>query len=301
MKYLFLFFFCGSIYAQRPIFSSENAYASFGIGTTSYFGEMSPYRTFYKGIFGTMRSNFNFSLGKDANEHWGEKIDFSINNLRGDDFSYGKTSNTTLLSRNLHFKNTAIELSASKMYFFNPNYGFQTRRRPDFIAYASFGFGLFYHNPKARDVIKSNGELGDWVKLHKLGVAGVKYSLVQPVLPIGFGLRKKLSDHLDIKFEGYYKFTFTDYLDDVANEPYLTSANSFTSDQAFRLHNRSTEPFEALHGNNRISVLEQNGLLESGKIVNETGNRGVKNFFSSVDSFITSNVSLVFWLDPRMR
>ncbi|OYU65131.1 MAG: hypothetical protein CFE22_15240 [Cytophagaceae bacterium BCCC1] len=295
MKYFFFLISLGSLQAQSLILSKDNSHVSFGAGTTSYFGEMSPYRTFYKGIYKTLSSNFNISYAVDASEHWGNKFDFSVNNLRGDDYQYSKGKNAALFHRNLHFKNTVWEVAASKMYFFNPTYSHQTRRRPEFLFYGTLGVGVFYHNPKARDVYQGSGKLGDWVSLHQVGSAGKNYSLIQPLIPIGFGFRKKISRKLDFKFEGLYKFTFTDYLDDVSDEPYMIASPSS------KLNNRSTEPFDALHGNNRLPLLAEYNLQTNNKIIPQVGNRGIRNVLSSVDSFITSNVSLVYWLDKRIR
>lgn len=300
--YFFLWFIFISFTSQAQLFvSSENSNLSVGLGSTSYFGELSPYRTFYRGVFKTLDCNLNLSYNQLLSERWGNKIDFEISKLRGDDFSYSKNFNKGNFHRNLHFKNTLYEVAFSKVFSFNPNYSLQTRRRPEVNMYVNFGLGLFYHNPVARNTSATVEFKDDWVKLRKWGVAGVNYSLIQPFVPLGFGFQKKLSRKIDMKVEGLYKFTFTDYLDDVSNESFLTSIQ-MSSTQAFALHNRSTELRDGLHNHDRLPLLKKYNLVNAdGSIMELTGERGVRNVLSSFDSFITSQIGLVYWLDKRIR
>jgi hypothetical protein len=79
---------------------------------------------------------------------------------------------------------------------------------------------------------------GEWVSLRNLGTEGqflndearanylaaygkdlpTPYSRVQIVIPVGIGVRYKLTNNFDLGLEISYRHTFTDYLDDVSGE-----------------------------------------------------------------------------------
>jgi hypothetical protein len=96
---------------------------------------------------------------------------------------------------------------------------------------------LLYFNPKT--------ELdGKKYALQKYQTEGVKYSRFQPVIPVGLGARIHVNPFFNILIEGGYRFTFTDYLDDVSKRRYpsldeLGVANY--DDIRFRLSDRRFE------------------------------------------------------------
>ncbi len=81
-------------------------------------------------------------------------------------------------------------------------------------------------------------QAGEWVSLRNLGTEGqflndeakaeylaaygkdlpTPYSRIQIVIPVGLGIRYKLSNNFDLGLEISYRHTFTDYLDDVSGE-----------------------------------------------------------------------------------
>ncbi|HTF81579.1 MAG TPA: hypothetical protein VL947_07635, partial [Cytophagales bacterium] len=82
-------------------------------------------------------------------------------------------------------------------------------RRADLLPYLHAGIGFVHYSPTA----SLNGE---WYRLRPLRTEGHKYSPMALVIPFGFGLRIKLLDHWDICTEFGYRYTRTDYLDDVS-------------------------------------------------------------------------------------
>lgn len=110
--------------------------------------------------------------------------------------------------RNLQFRSSNFELSAAAVYDilkFQPVY----RRRRLLSPYLTGGIGILYFNPR--------GEYnGQWYSLANYQTEGKKYSRVTLVIPMGVGMRMKLSDHWDISLEAIYRKTFTDHLDDVS-------------------------------------------------------------------------------------
>jgi hypothetical protein len=75
--------------------------------------------------------------------------------------------------------------------------------------YGFAGFGVAYFNPKA-------DYQGKTYVLQPLQTEGVSYSRVTPVIPFGLGIRLKMGPNMNISFEGGYRKTFTDYMDDVS-------------------------------------------------------------------------------------
>jgi hypothetical protein len=85
--------------------------------------------------------------------------------------------------------------------------------------YVFGGFGLFHFNPYAND------KNGSKVLLKPLSTEGEgfpeypdkkNYTLWQPCLPFGGGVKKSLNDKYEIAFEFGFRKLFTDYLDDVS-------------------------------------------------------------------------------------
>jgi hypothetical protein len=149
--------------------------------------------------------------------------------------------------RNLSFRSDNFEFSAVTIIDLLPTYGYTYRLnkrgkvqpainsffRPDFTPYIYFGLGLTTNNPKA--------ELdGTRYNLRPLQTEGVQYGAVTITFPAGAGLRFKLGYRSDLALEGGYRFTLTDYLDDVSDE-YIDPASFAGNNIAFRLQDRRPE------------------------------------------------------------
>jgi hypothetical protein len=88
--------------------------------------------------------------------------------------------------------------------------------------YGFGGIGLLYFNPTATYKGKS-------YSLEPLHTEGVSYSRVVPVIPFGLGVRLKTGPNTNIVFEGGYRKTFTDYLDDVSSKYTAASLDPVTA------------------------------------------------------------------------
>jgi hypothetical protein len=137
--------------------------------------------------------------------------------------------------RNLSFKANNIEVSLTGQLDFMQNSLFFERfsRRRPFNAYGFFGLGVTTNNPKAT----LNGVT---YNLREKQTEGKQYSALQPVVPIGLGVRFKLNTNIDLLAEGGYRITFTDYLDDVSSAKYAP-ANTFNDPVALALSDRRVE------------------------------------------------------------
>ena len=132
--------------------------------------------------------------------------------LRGDD---ANSENESRAIRNLSFKSNVWEATAMFEYSV---FRFSGRDRKFFSPYVFAGAGLLYFNPKA----EYNGY---WIALQPLGTEGQgmpqypereKYSRVQMVLPFGGGVRYLTNFGWVFGAEVTWRFTNTDYLDDVS-------------------------------------------------------------------------------------
>ena len=106
---------------------------------------------------------------------------------------------------------------------------------------------MFHVNPKTtfgnqtfvlQEIGTEGQQIGD--------LTGLKpYNLIQPAIPIAFGFKKWLRNKWNLSFEVGYRFTFTDYIDDVGgvyvNENFFGSS-SVTARLADRSEEVSTFP-----------------------------------------------------------
>lgn len=171
---------------------------------------------------------------------------FSYGRIKGDDAESAdyQDKNINRLYRNLSFRNQIYEFKVDLVIDLFENSRRYTKR-PDYTPYMFVGLAYFHHNPQGK-----NPE-GDWVNLKNLhtegqGMAGgpKNYSRNQIAVPIGLGFRYKLSKQWDLAFDIGWRFTLTDYLDDVGGKYYdkekLTAAYG---DQSRIMSDRSYEAY----------------------------------------------------------
>ena len=152
-------------------------------------------------------------------------------------------------SRNLSFRNDIIEFTGRVEYSLISihDFGNTGRYLLDFKTNLILGAGVFYNNPKAL-------YNGSYVSLRPLQTEGVKYSAFQFTLPVGAGLFWTYKRQHRIGVEAVWRFTLTDYIDDVSS----TYPNDTTgmSPEAIALSNRNPELSESpINRNNYGSSL----------------------------------------------
>jgi opacity protein-like surface antigen len=131
--------------------------------------------------------------------------------------------------RNLSFRSDNIEIAAIGVFQITPS---SPRARTDWTTYIMGGVGAAFFNPKA--------ELnGNYEELQPLQTEGEDYGKVALVLPAGAGINYRASYEWSFGLEASYRFTTTDYLDDVSTT-YIDNA-SFTDPIARQLADRGPE------------------------------------------------------------
>ena len=136
--------------------------------------------------------------------------------------------------RNLSFRNRIKELSVIAYFDLFENQSTYISR-VKWTPYVYLGVAGFLSNPEAQAPgLDVNGnalpEAGNWVKLRPLGTegqysaldptdvnSGIKpYSTVQVAIPFGIGARFRINEVMDLWGDIGFRYTFTDYLDDVS-------------------------------------------------------------------------------------
>jgi hypothetical protein len=224
-----------------------------GIGSSNYFGDVTPTTSFVSTELKFTRTSLTGFVTHKFTPRITAKASLSWHRLKGDDNVSADPSNFNDYGRylrNLHFRNDIIELTGVALFdLFQHNEPFF--KRPQWVPYAFIGLGVIYSNPKAR--LPSSDGNGDWVPLRPLRTEGNSYSPVNIVIPAGLGVRYKLSQRIDIGFEVGYRYTFTDYLDDVSGR--YIDPSRLNSPEAVTMANRVKERFGADSGESREQAL----------------------------------------------
>jgi hypothetical protein len=184
--------------------------------------------------FSKTRPSINLMYGYYLAENFVWRTAFTLGRLEGDD---KLTKEPFRMNRNLHARNDVYELGTRFDFFFlrergGNKYGLRNKRgaRGRKIgakaggvgAYLFAGISGYHHQPKAFYI-------NQWVNLKPLRTEGQgmpegpeEYSNWGIAIPMGFGVRKGLGNtgqwYIGLEFS--YRFTFTDYLDDVSGYYY---------------------------------------------------------------------------------
>lgn len=145
--------------------------------------------------------------------------------------------------RNLSFRNRIQELSlVGQVDLFENDATYLSRAR--WTPYVYAGIAVFHHNPQAKvpstDLAGNTlSNAGEWVDLQPLKTEGKDYKLVQAAIPFGIGARFKITEVIDIAGEFGFRYTFTDYLDDVSG--YYVDLRTLDGELAQAMSYRSNE------------------------------------------------------------
>ncbi len=189
-----------------------------GTGTASYYGELSN-PTDYLDLSPNLALGLQYQIiprikvagdltwyrifGSDVNAN---DSDLGFNGRRGRNLSF--TSNNYEL-----IGYVVVELFSTGDRYYD---------RPIVNPYLYAGFGVTYYNPVARleqdytvfgDVTVPAGRYN----LRELRTEGVAYGRFAQVIPMGFGVRYRLTPYLNLALDGGYRITNTDFLDDASN------------------------------------------------------------------------------------
>jgi hypothetical protein len=173
---------------------------SAGAGLSSYFGDLKNSRTDL-----WAKPSTQLGIQYRINNHLHLRTEAMWYRISGADSL--NEQETLIYNRNLSFRSDNFEWNVVAVYqIFNK---FSRFNRPMFNPYGFAGFGLTTVNPETQ-------YNGGWYKLRPLMTEGTDYSGVALVIPFGVGVAYHISNSWDLSLELGYRYTFSDYLDDVS-------------------------------------------------------------------------------------
>ncbi|GAB2612441.1 hypothetical protein GCM10026987_07530 [Belliella aquatica] len=184
---------------------------SVSTGPTQYFGELYSLWKYNEGIQPDW--NANIALRRTLGTRIRARAEFSYYQISGQDppsdpraFRY---------PRNLHFRARNMEASMIGEFHWKPVKVYNITRSY-FNLYAFAGVGVSSNDPKALDPRAALRNEDLWVPLRPLQIENNPYNKYIVVFPTGIGAKYKLSVYADLILELNYRWTLTDYMDDIS-------------------------------------------------------------------------------------
>jgi len=196
-----------SVFAQYSI--RQEGEFGIGLGASHYFGDLNT-----RAKINRPKLAASIFFRKNFGNYIALRVGAAFAQLGYSDIY--NTHNTYMQSRNLSFNTKVWELSLQGDFNFfrfmpgEPEYSF--------TPYITFGVGVFSYDPYA--FLK-----GEKIFLRPLGTEGqgsnlyperTPYSSMALSVPFGAGIKYSLNENVNVGFEIVYRFTNTDYLDDVS-------------------------------------------------------------------------------------
>ncbi len=224
-------------FTGKKKFSREHVYSGvgFSLSALNYYGDLSPLPSKFSTDISFTKPAFGISLFHRFGPRYTLVAQFMYGTLKGSDAESAKGDDGNFRKeRNLSFRNRIKEVSINFVFDLFENNGTYISR-VKWTPYGFIGFAAFLHNPQAQAPKTyldgtPDPKAGQWVNLQPLGTEGqystlqpgdinygIKpYSLLQIAIPFGVGGRFRLNEVLDLWADIGFRYTFTDYLDDVS-------------------------------------------------------------------------------------
>ncbi len=296
------------------VWTKRREYVTIGLNVNAmnYFGDIVPKPSFWSTDLRFTRPNIGIFVEKKFRPQFSARLGLNWGRvLASDEETADPASGHDMFRyiRNASFRNDIFELNTTFRWdlmsseLLNKEF---YQRPKQFVPYVMGGLAVFYHAPKAKAPLTKIGGgdpdwgADEWTDLQPLGTEGQgrgsytrylangdsitrdlgkKYSKVQIAIPLGFGIRKKLSNRIDIAFEFSYRFLLTDYLDDVSKN--YVDLGVFEDDElAKAFHDRSLE------GDRSEKLAEMAGNGELYRMLNRYTYTGVDGkVYNTFDGF----------------
>jgi len=226
-------------YVGKKHFGKEHVYSGvgFSLSAMNYYGDLSPLPSKFSTDISFTKPAFGISFFHRFGPRYTLIGQFMYGTLKGSDSESAKQGNDPVnfrKERNLSFRNHIKELSVVAVFDLFENEGTYISR-VKWTPYAFVGIAAFLHNPQAQAPKTyldgtADPKAGQWVDLQPLGTEGQNstllstdvnygiktYSLLQVAIPFGLGARFRMNEVLDFWADVGFRYTFTDYLDDVS-------------------------------------------------------------------------------------
>ena len=192
-----------------PVFvNAQNWEVGFQLGGANFIGDLAP-----EIVFSETKMASGLFIKKNVNPFISHTFAFVQGQISGNDNNFKH-----LEIRNLSFFTTITEFS----YLFEFNFfPFGLGIHPNkFTPYAFIGGAGFLYEPRTQynqNIIKLAGLDTEGVHLESNKSA---YSLYQFAIPLGGGIKFKVNKSINLTISYGFRYTFTDYLDDVSTTYY---------------------------------------------------------------------------------
>lgn len=189
-----------------PVFIHAQYNQEIGLlfGGSTYQGDIVPNNDRFS--TGPVHQALGIFYRKSLNSNFGLKANLNYGTLSGDD---ANSQLESLRARNLNFRSRLFELGLNAEWSL---WGDDSRWQP--FVYA--GVSTFYFKPET----VYNGQI---VSLQPLGTEGQglegrpnKYQLISFAIPVGAGVKFRVTEHINVGIDIGIRRTFTDYIDDVS-------------------------------------------------------------------------------------
>lgn len=299
-----LLFISNSSLAQYRKGFAPHTNIGFGLGTSSYYGDLAPINDIIASTGNSLRWNVSMDISRQITQKIEVGLGVSWIRLGADD---ANSKDLERFIRNLHFRNDVKEFSIHGRYYWN-KVGQNFVKRDDILPFIHAGLAYYIHNPQAKSPLSMTNEWVDLQPLHTEGqglnpLYDIPYRLNGIAIQLGLGFKKKINRRMDISLEGVYRFLFTDYIDDVS----LNYPNSlfFKNNQlAIAMSRRIEEPISARTRIDRIPKLYS--LLNTTNDLNDeldkySATSTSRGSDKGNDSFFTMTLKIRYLIPDRIK
>lgn len=264
------------------------------LNALNYYGDLAPLPNKFSTDIAFTKPGIGISFFYRLGPRYGLMGNFMYGTLSGSDAESAKGEEGQFRRvRNLSFRNRIQEFSVIAVIDLFENHA-TYMSRVNWTPYVFAGLAIFHHNPQAQAPKQYlDGTLdpyaGQWIDLQPLGTEGQTsslkstdanyglkpYSLMQIAIPFGVGAKFRINDALDLWADIGFRYTFTDYLDDVSGN--YVDLGVFQDKLAQALSYRSNEvstPSYTYVGRDNVSYSTYNAGFG---VEQQSANRGFKD------------------------
>jgi Domain of unknown function (DUF6089) len=232
---------------RKSGFGREKKYNAIGfsVSALNYYGDIAPLPKKISSDISFTRPAFALSFAHRFGPRYTLMGQFMYGTLSSSDAKTASPSGESQYrnTRNLSFRNRIKELSVVAYFDLFKNESTYISRVP-WTPYVYLGIAAFINNPQgqapATDLTgQPLAQAGQWVDLRPLKTEGKSYGLIQPAIPFGIGARFRINEVMDLWGDIGFRYTFTDYVDDVSGN--YVALSSLSSPLAQAMAYRSNE------------------------------------------------------------
>ncbi|EKB48810.1 hypothetical protein [Cecembia lonarensis] len=285
--FFFLFFFSMTHFVFSQSFYRYRFEApwsvSASLGPTQYFGELYSLWKYNEGVQPDW--NANIAVRRVLGTYVKARVEGTYYQISGQDPPADPRS--LRQPRNLHFRARNWEMTAIGEFHLKPVRQYNiTRHFINFYGFAGVGFST--NDPKA--------ELrGEWVALRPLQLENNPYEKFIIVFPTGIGMKYKANVWMDLILELNYRWTLTDYMDDISafnvSEFYLDLVRDYGSNE------EGPNPDRLRLAIRNPDFLRENGEPNVQKILDNRGRvRRGSGLTERFDGYLSLNIGVELYL-----